>query len=258
MERARLDDILRSGGLALPSDVDVHVTGADPVLAARFPVGEVAAAALAARGAQAAHLWTLRGGAPQSASVDVRAAAASLLNFLFLRVDGDARPRRRNEPVRRALPLRRRPLDPPAAPSRTCCAALSVSWTAHDAASIGAAVRAWDTQALEDALAERGMRGAMVRTAEEWRAHPQGRALAGVPAVEIVRIGDADPRPLGAGAAPLDGVRVLDLTRVLAALACGRTLAQHGADVLHVSSPRLPTIDVFDIDGRQTSARRPG
>ncbi len=250
MERTRLDDILRSGGLALPGGADVEVTGADPVLAARFPVGEVAAAALAAGGAQAAHLWTLRGGAPQSASVDVRAAAASLLSFLFLRVDGDARPRpSETNPCVALYPCGDgRWVHLHGAFPHLLRGTLDVLDCAHDAESIGAAVRAWDAQALEDALAERGMCGAMVRTAEEWRAHPQGRALAGVPAVEIVRISDADPRPLGAGNAPLDGVRVLDLTRVLAGPACGRTLAQHGADVLHVSSPRLPTIDVFDID----------
>ena len=100
----------------------------------------------------------------------------------------------------------------------------------------------------EDALAARGICGAMVRTAAEWRAHSQGRALEPLPAVEVIRIGDAPPRPLPRGDRPLAGVRALDLTRILAGPACGRALAGHGADVLLVSSPQLPSILPFVID----------
>jgi crotonobetainyl-CoA:carnitine CoA-transferase CaiB-like acyl-CoA transferase len=43
-------------------------------------------------------------------------------------------------------------------------------------------------------------------------------------------------------------VRVLDLTRVLAGPTCGRTLAEHGADVLRVGAERLPSIEPFVVD----------
>jgi len=88
----------------------------------------------------------------------------------------------------------------------------------------------------------------VVRTAEEWRASPQGVALSHVPPVVIRRIGDAPPLRLAEGDAPLAGIRVLDLTRVLAGPTVGRTLASYGADVLHVRAERLPTIPVFDLD----------
>jgi crotonobetainyl-CoA:carnitine CoA-transferase CaiB-like acyl-CoA transferase len=131
---------------------------------------------------------------------------------------------------------------------------LALLGAASDAGSIARAVAGWDAQALEDALAAAGLCGARVRSAAEWSGHPQGRALARAPLVEVQRIGDADPTPLrgprasAPGARPLSGVRVLDLTRVLAGPTCARTLAEHGAEVLHVRSPRLPSIEPFVLD----------
>src|SRR5262245_64781572 len=89
----------------------------------------------------------------------------------------------------------------------------------------------------------------MLRTPAEWAAHPQGRAVAGLPLFEITKIGEAPARPLGRNPArPLAGVRVLDLTRVIAGPVCGRALAAHGAEVMRVTSPHLPGLGELDID----------
>ncbi len=232
----------------------LEVRGADPVLATRFRVGEAAAAALLAVGVASDDLWALRGGRPQRLSIDVRAAAASLLSFALQRA-----PR---------LDVQRR------SPATTALyRAADGGWVhlhggfphlhqgtvrllgcADDPEAIAAAVARRDAAALEDALAEQGLCGARLRSAAEWSAHPQGRALAATPLVELRRIGDAGPRPLPgprageAGARPLAGVNVLDLTRVLAGPTCARTLAEHGARVLHVRSPRHPFIEPFVVD----------
>lgn len=232
----------------------IDVTGADPVLPTRFRVGEAAGAAIAAAGIAADALWQLRGRRPQRLALDVRAAAASLLSFVLQRVPGLA-------------PVRETPATVGLYAAKDGAwvhlhggfphlheATLALLGCSGDAASIAATVARWDAQALEDALAERGLCGARLRSAAEWAVHPQGRALAAVPVVELTRIGDADPVPLpgpraGApGARPLSGVRVLDLTRVLAGPTCARTLAEHGAEVLHVRSPRLPSIEPFVVD----------
>jgi crotonobetainyl-CoA:carnitine CoA-transferase CaiB-like acyl-CoA transferase len=100
---------------------------------------------------------------------------------------------------------------------------------------------------------------ALIRSPDEWRALPQAQAVASLPLLEVLRIGDAPPEPIGAteAACPLSGVRVLDLSRIIAGPVAGRTLAQHGADVLLVNGPHLPNIAPLVIDngrGKRSAA----
>lgn len=251
MERTAIERAARLGGLRLAPETDVEVTGADPIYAAPFHMGEGAATALLLVGQAADALWQMRGGRPQRLSVDARHAAASLTSYVHLVAPDRAQAvGRRGATITGIFPCRDGRyihLHGSFEQGQSIFAELGLEAGA-DAESIAAATAERDAFELESTLAVQGSCAAVVRSAAEWRMTPQAAWLLSRPVVEVLRIGDAPPQPLPEGPRPLSGVRVVDATRVLAGPTCARTLAAHGADALHIASPHLPTIDLFEID----------
>ncbi|MCE0764948.1 CoA transferase [Pseudonocardia kujensis] len=257
--RSALDELVDVRGRGPVADDEITRTGDDPLFASPFRIGHTLADALAARAVAVNDLWELRTGRRQRISIDVRAAAATALGGedMTLARGGDGQYR----PI-------------PVSPDVEHMVALTQPWRTKDdrwfvphfnlphlerrvldvldaeatPESVATAVRRWDAQDLEDAIAEAQAAGGIVRTRDEWLAHPHGAHLAAQPVVRITKIGDGEPEPLPEGAQPLSGIRVLDLTRILAGPTASLSLAEHGADVLMVTAPHLPQVTPFVRD----------
>jgi crotonobetainyl-CoA:carnitine CoA-transferase CaiB-like acyl-CoA transferase len=223
----------------------------DAQLPSVFAVGTLAAATIGAQALAAADIHYRRTGRRQTVEVDVRRALAMFRSERYLLVDGKPPPS---------------PWDPIAGYYEAGDGrwlqlhtnfphhrdgVLRVLGCENSREAVAKAIARWCASDLDARLAEEGMCAALIRNPEEWQATPQAAAIAALPLFEIIRIGDAPPEAVGRGMAParpLAGVRVLDLSRVIAAPVGARTLAQHGADVLAVSAAHLPNIEPLVID----------
>jgi crotonobetainyl-CoA:carnitine CoA-transferase CaiB-like acyl-CoA transferase len=263
-----LAELWRSAGHDDTALSQVRFTGSEPVLPSSFAVGTAAQATIGAAALAAAELWRLRTGRRENVGVDMRHAAIEFRSERYLRVDGK-RPHEYHDDLAGLY----RCGDGRWARLHTnlphhCSGLLKLLGVPHDKEAVQRALDGTTAEALETAAAAAGLVVTACRSFAEWDRHPQGQAVAKLPLFSIEKIGDAPVKRLPAGDRPLAGVKVLDLTRIIAGPVCGRTLAAHGADVLLVTAKHLASmlplvmdtgrgklsasIDLRDAAGRET------
>lgn len=230
----------------------VSVNGGDPIVPSPHRLGAAASAALAAQGTAIAAIWRQRSGRGQNVAVDVRRAAVPGLRTIYaVEQNGHPlRPTARGDGVQFFRTRDNRPIYLLRVPDyqRMLFGVLDLLQCQNNAESFSKAVVQWDSAELEDTIAERKLVGVLARSRDEWQAHPQGKFLAARPTICIEKIGDSAPEPFTPAPRPLSGVRVLDVTHVLAGPAAARTLAEQGADVLHIASLHHPDSAVMMMD----------
>lgn len=221
-----------------------------PVLAAPLAVEELLVAAVGTTLLAAAELAEVRTGRRPAVALDVDAIAVAAASERHLRLDGE-RVGQLFDPVSAFWPARdgwvrlhgNYPWH-----RRAVLAALGVD--TPDA--IRSAVAARTAGEVEDAVVAAGGCAAAVRTPEAWATHPAGVAARdhGLVARDPGPATPVRPRSRAADARlPAAGLRVLDLTRVIAGPVGTRMLAALGADVTRVGDPARPELDLLALEG---------
>jgi crotonobetainyl-CoA:carnitine CoA-transferase CaiB-like acyl-CoA transferase len=239
-----LDDLLPEVGLSrAETGGSVSFAGQDPILPAAHRLGACIGIPIMAGAVAAVAFHRHRGGPGQDLELDLRQAVHSINPGAFWHptLNGELAP----HPLVLDNPFLLTPYR--TADDRWVMASgvyphLAAKWCRFldvppDAAKVAAAIQRWDALELEEAANSAGLPACVIRTPLEWQAHPQGALLASQPAIGIERIGDAPARDFGRAQRPFDGIRVLSFTQAVAGPVVGRTLSEHGADVLCATRP---------------------
>ena len=241
---AALDDLLSDVGLSRSeTGGTVRLAGQDPIVPAAHRLGACIGIPIMATAVAAVALHRHRGGPEQDLALDLRQAVHGINPGAFWHpsLNGELAP----HPLVLDNPFLLTPYR--AADGRWVMASavyprLAAKWCRFldvppDAAKVAAAIGKWAAFDLEEAANAAGLPACVVRTSGEWLAHEQGALLAAQPVIGLERIGDAPARDFGPAQRPFDGVRVLSFSHAVAGPVVGRTLAEHGADVLGATRP---------------------
>lgn len=243
-----LRDLLATAGWQDAPIERLSIEERPKVLATTWPIAPLAAAALGAVGLAASRIRELRTGERLDISLDTREAELAMASSSYLLVDGKSAKFR--DPftgfyeaaqgewvyLHGNFPYLRAGL-------------LALLGVANEPDAVRTAVAARRAGDIEAEAIRRGLCAARVRERADWLREPQAAVVTAQPPVQLERNGTAPPMSLPPGGdRPLSGLRMLDLSRVIAGPMAGRTIAEHGATVMRISGPKLPSIASLVID----------
>ena len=217
-------------------------------LATPWPIAALGSAALGAVGLAASRIHELRTGERSPVSLDTRAAELAMASSSYLLVDG--KPAKFRDPFTGfylAADGQWVYLHGNFAHLRD--GLLAMLGAVNEEESVRAAVAERTAGDIEAEAIRRGLCAARVRQRKDWLREKQAVAVVAQPPVLVEKIAATPPAPLPPGGdRPLSGLRMLDLSRVIAGPMTGRTMAEHGATVMRIASPSLPSITSLVID----------
>jgi crotonobetainyl-CoA:carnitine CoA-transferase CaiB-like acyl-CoA transferase len=248
-------DLMQTVNRPMAVSGEIHVKDTHPVTNTLFQVDNAATACYMANATLLNDIWELRTGKRQKITIDQGHAALSLVSFMLVAQNDHpiGYPDRHriwpNYPIMDSYKTRdgRRVYIDGVYPHLRD-GLLDLLNCPNNALALAAAVAQWNAQDLEDQINRRGLCGTIVRTCQEWRDHPQGKILEKMPPTLVEKRGNTAPVPFAKGSRPLEGVKVLDFTHVLAGPMSTRALAEQGAEVLHLCGSNVPELLPFAMD----------
>jgi hypothetical protein len=223
----------------VPLPRPVRFTGQRGHLQSHFPVEEIANAGVAVALLAASALSAQRGGGAPTVGLDRGHAADAVRSERFFSVGGRSAGAG-FAPLSRFWPAADGSVRTHANYPWHKRALLGALGTPDDAEAVASVLATLPAAEIERRVFAAGGIAAAVRALDVWRAHPQGRALAEEPLISHRASGHGPPRRRPPADLPLAGVRVVDLTRVIAGPVCTRFLSALGAEVVRLDPPGRP------------------
>jgi len=227
------------------SDYDPSMDNASP-----YRIAEGHSALLGIQSLLIANIWKQKTGIKQVINIDLKRAMEMLDRVNYLQINGRDL---QLDAFKRPTSMTNKVSDGHIETTTTLIhlheGVLDVLDTCPNKEKVREAFLKWKVIDLEEKLNEAEIGGTKVRTQEEFRNHPAGKhLLENNHPFKVTKMNDSPPMPWKPSDRPLSGIKIVDMTLIIAGPLIGNVLAEQGADVLHISNPNAERIPSNFLD----------